>query len=595
MPKAPLYNGPQVTPGQFSGGMLSTHVADMSPIGAGLTSLGENLFRIRREEQQRAQDMQLTQALGKAREAQTTELYDPQDGLMLKEGGDLFSSVADRLDRFKQKLSSIRDSLSSDDARLTFDRASDSLFQEVNRSAQIRVGTQREKTNEQTARGFIDSDVDAVANGLTYTAPATVPSNPDGSFNFQAIDDTLYRMTLSVRDKVVNKAGGHAVPDEQVIKEESIKEQGQAALKWLDIMLANGDTKMADAFMKRYGHIIPTDKKGTAIRAVESGTVASEAQGHADGIIDYVSTGTKLTLTQQEAKANEQIAARFKDDVKMRDEVQRRVTVEFNRRQALEKGAVEDTFKDYYERLNKGEKLGKMEVELAFHTMDPRHQDLIRKMSEEKEAGKDLGKDEAKIYKYMQVAYSNDPKVREQFRTMDLTTIPGITPKEFVELRKVQIDLQQANISEQGKTEYDSIRNVHEISEDAARVAGFTDKSKEKYEFQKKLEEQVAAVQQRTGKKLVPGEVQKMADELLLKKAEGMLSRDKYLFQLTPEEIADPAGKIAWDKIPDTDKNRIRSQWQKSKGKTPEKEEIQRQYFNEVRLRQQSRGISFQK
>jgi hypothetical protein len=422
MPKAPLYNGPQVTPGQFSGGMLSTHVADMSPIGAGLTSLGENLFRIRREEQQRAQDMQLTQALGKAREAQTTELYDPQDGLMLKEGGDLFSSVADRLDRFKQKLSSIRDSLSSDDARLTFDRASDSLFQEVNRSAQIRVGTQREKTNEQTARGFIDSDVDAVANGLTYTAPATVPSNPDGSFNFQAIDDTLYRMTLSVRDKVVNKAGGHAVPDEQVIKEESIKEQGQAALKWLDIMLANGDTKMADAFMKRYGHIIPTDKKGTAIRAVESGTVASEAQGHADGIIDYVSTGTKLTLTQQEAKANEQIAARFKDDVKMRDEVQRRVTVEFNRRQALEKGAVEDTFKDYYERLNKGEKLGKMEVELAFHTMDPRHQDLIRKMSEEKEAGKDLGKDEAKIYKYMQVAYSNDPKVREQFRTMDLTT-----------------------------------------------------------------------------------------------------------------------------------------------------------------------------
>jgi hypothetical protein len=592
MPTAPLYNGPQVTPGQFSGGQLSTNVADMSAIGRGISQLGEGLGQMWEQEKRKAEDEQLTQALSKARELQTAELYDPQDGIMYKQGGDLFGIASDRLNGFRQKLSGIRETLGSVRVKSQFDRASDSLWQEYNRSVQLRVGSEREKTSEAVMDGYVRQEVNSVSTNLQNNFEATVPHKADGAPDFTAIDDSLLRIDLSVKDRVQNDPGGFPEGREAAARNLSEKKKGEAVKLYIDTALAQGKTAEAKAMVERYGDLIPLEFKPGVIKAVEAGTVADEAQQGTDDIMFAVDI-PQISLTEQEKQANALIAKRYSKDAKMRDEVQKRVTAEFNRRNALHQQSVQDSYKDYYERLNKGEKIDRLIKEPRFHTMDPAHQEMVKKFAEEKEAGKDLGKDLGKIYRFQQLAYSNDERVRDSFRTMDLAK-QGLTPKEFDELSKIQIQLQKAHLDENAKVEYESIRNVHEISEDAARVAGFADKSQEKYDFQKRLEERVREVEKRSGKKVVPEDVQKMADELLLKKAEGMLSRDKYLFQLTPEELNDPQGKIAWDKIPDADKNRIRTQWQKSKGKTPEKEDIQRFYFNEIRLRQQTRGIKFQ-
>lgn len=593
MPIAPLYNGPQIVPGQLTGGQLSTNVPDMSGVGRGLSQLGEGLGQLFEAEKRKAEDEQLTQALSKARELQTAELYDRDNGIMYKQGGDLFNIASDRLNGFREKLGGIRDSLGSVRVKSQFDRASDSLWQEYNRHVQMRVGTEREKTSDAVMDSYVRQEVSSVSTNLQNNFGATVPADSEGKIDFTDLDGSLLRIDLAVRDRVQNDPGGFPEGRDAAARNLSEKKKGAAVSIYIDQALAQGKTAAAKQMLERYGDLIPPEHKPAVIKAVEAGSVIDEAQGGTDDIMFAVDI-PQLSLTEQEKEANLLIAKRYSKDAKMRDEVQKRVTAEFNRRNGLQQQSVQESYKDYYERLNKGEKIDRLIKEPRFHTMDPAHQEMVKKFAEEREAGKDLGKDLGKIYRFQQLAYNNDERVRDAFRTMDLAK-QGLTPKEFDELSKIQIQLQKTHLDENAKVEYDSIRNVHEISEDAARVAGFANQSQEKYDFQKALEERVREVEKRSGKKVLPQDVQKMADELLLKKAEGMLSSDKYLFQLTPEELNDPQGKIAWDKIPDADKNRIRTQWQKAKGKTPEKEDIQRFYFNEIRLRQQSRGINFQK
>lgn len=565
----------------------------MSGVGRGLSQLGEGLGQLFEAEKRKAEDEQLTQALSQARQLQTAELYDPDNGIMYKQGGDLFNIASDRLNGFREKLGGIRESLGSVRVKSQFDRASDSLWQEYNRHVQMRVGTEREKTSEAVMDGYVRQEVNSVSTNLQNNFSATAPADKEGKIDFSAINDSLLRIDLAVKDRVQNDPGGFPEGREAAARNLSEKKKGAAVSIYIDQALAQRKTDAAKQMLERYADLIPPEHKPSVIKAVEAGTVIDEAQQGTDDILFAVSI-PQLTATEQEKEANRLVATRYSKDAKMRDEVQKRVTAEFNRRNELEQQSVRDSYKDYYERVNKGEKIDALAKESRFHTMDPAHQEMVKKFAEEKEAGKDLGKDLGKIYRFQQLAYSNDERVRDAFRTMDLAK-QGLTPKEFDELSKIQIQLQKAHLDDNEKVQYDSIRNVHEISEDAARVAGFADKSREKYDFQKRLEERVREVEKRSGKKVAPEEVQKMADELLLKKAEGFFSRDKYLFQLTPEELNDPSGDIAWDKIPDADKNRIRTQWQKLKGKTPEKEDIQRFYFNEIRLRQQTRGINFQK
>ena len=590
MPQAPLSNGPQVAQGSWQGGALSTNVADMSAIGRGISSLGNAAADIYRQERDKAEDQQLTQALGKARELQTSELYDLNEGIMLKQGSDLYSIASERLNGFRTKLNDIRSTLSSSRVKSQFDRASDTLWQEYNRQVQVRIGGEREKTANTTMTNYIDSESKGFGTSLSSEPEAAIPRSADGSYDFLAVDDVLYRMDLAISDRVENDPGGFPEGRNAATKTLSDKAAGKVLGAYLDIMLAKGQTDMAKQFLGRYGDRLPLDVKATAIKAVESGTIIDQAQRHTDEILQALPEGS--TLTQQKEKANEAVAQRFKSDARMRDEVQRRVNQEFARREDVDSGAIRDTFKDYYERLSSGEKIDKLSKERLFHILDPQHQELLKKKAEELTTGKDKGKDLGKLYRYEIMAKSNDPVTREMFRTLDLTK-QDLTPKEFEYVSKLQMDLQEANLSQAKDAEQKGVRTVHQIAEDTAKT--FLTKPEDRYLFQMQLEEQVQLLQERSKRTATPKEVQEIANDLLLRKAEGILSRDKYIFQLTPEQLNAPDAKIAWDKIPETDKNRIRTQWQKEKGRTPEKDEIQRQYFNEMLKRRQTRGIKCQK
>lgn len=633
MPKAPLYNGPQVTPGQLQGGMLSTNVADMSGIGRGLSQLGQGVNDIYLAEKQKAEDEQLTQSLSKARDLQTSEMYDPENGIMYKQGADLYGVAQDRLTQFKTKLNGIREGLGSTRVKQQFDRAADSLWQEYNRSVQMRIGSEREKTSNAVYSDYVRSETTATGNALSHRGThgssagsyldlgepsltgegGTVPgdfdpfalpgSTPKGGtpsapkktsptgLNLDEIDATLFRISLAVQDRVKSDPGGFPQGREAAAKDLYTKDAGKAVSEWMEILLAQGRSADAKALFERHGDLIPVEQKGSMIKAVESGVFIDDAQASADALIGEVGKNND-PLPDQEHNAIKRAEEIHKGDAKMRDEVTRRINAHYDQERHWRQGAILDTFKDYYERLNKGERFDKLFKEREFHLLDPSHQEQIKKLAEERERGKDLGEDLGKVYRYEIMAKSNDPAVREAFRTLDLTK-QNLTPKEFSKVSKLQFDLQEANLNQAKEAEQKGVRTVHQISEDTAKT--FLKDPKDRYMFQQQLEEQVRVIQQREKRPVHPDEVQKIANDLLLKKAEGYLSRDKYIFELTPEEINDPSAMIAWDKIPEQDKARIRTQWQKNKRRAPEKEEIQRQYFDELRMRQQTRGIPFQK
>ena len=607
MPTAPIYNGPQIAQGQaqFQGLNPNAIPAQMDGgLSNALGNVGKAAFAIYKEERDKADDIATQDAIARAQNKQTERLYNPQTGVMFRKGADLYENARQFADDFQKDLDEIRDSLGNDRVKQRFQRVRDSLWNEYNRSLSTHVNREIVETANTSTENFLTSTKTRALTALDVDPSTALPHKQGGEFDFTDWDMSLELMSGSIAENA--RRTGKSAPDvEKAIREHT----GEFHVQAIKLLSEKGNTAAVKAYEQRYKDQIPYQAKSTVANIVKHGTAIEEAQDWSDRILGMVMPdpnlptldGKKPTLQEQEEAANTLIKDLLKDKGKLRDDVQARVGAEFNRKQGAERQRQADNFDTYGKRIEKGEPIDALRKEFTFSDMTFQQQKLLEEIWQKKALGKDLGADQAKVYKFEAAAYSNDPATRDWFRSLDLTN-QGLTPDEFTELKKVQISLQQSYLSDQAKLDYDNIRGVHEIASDAMNSMGWKDNDEQgrkyKYQFQKRLEEEVKAVEARTKKKLIPADVQQIADELILKaavKGKYFGSNEKFMFELSSAEAASPDTKIAWGSISDDIKNRIRMQFQKTNKRMPTDEELQKVYYNEVRLKQQTRGLNFKK
>lgn len=606
MPTAPIYNGPQIAQAQGSAPNLNPNVSPDQMdggLGQGLANVGRAVSDIYKAERDKADDIAAQDAIARAQNKQTERLYNPQTGVLFRKGADLYENARKYADDFQGDLDEIRDSLGNDRVKMRFQRVRDSLWNEYNRTLSTHVQREIVETANTSTENFLRSTKNRALTALDADPTLALPQKQDGGFDFSEWDYALELMSGSIAENA--RRTGKAAPEvEKMIQEQ----EGEFHVQALKLLSQKGNTEAVKAYKERYADKIPYQAKVSVNEAVKHGTVIDESQDWTDRIIGMVTPDPMLptpegkapTLQEQEAAANTLVADLLKGKGEVRDQVQRRIAAEFNQRRRLFEERQKDTSNSYLSRIQKNESYDRLSKETDFQSIDPMQQELIHKFWKQKQ-GESLGKDEAKVYEYRATALSDNEDTREWFRTLDLTR-QGFTPDEFKELVGIQMALQQSHLSEQKKLEYDGIRSIHEIADDAMNSMGWRDNNDEgrryKYQFQKRLEEEVRAVEARTKKKVVPADVQQIADELILKaavKGKHFGTDKKFLFELTSAEAAAPDTKIAISSISEETKQRIRTQFQKSQKRLPTDEELQRVYYNEVRTRQQTRGFNFKK
>lgn len=571
-------------------------------LAQGLANVGRAGMEIYKAERDKADDIAAQDAIARAQNKQTERLYNPQTGVLFRKGADLYENARTFADDFQNDLNEIQDSLGNDRVKMRFQRVRDTLWNEYNRTLSTHVQREIVDTANTSTENFLRSTKTRALTALDNDPSLTLPQTQEGEFDFSEWDNALQLMSGSIAENA-RRTGKSAQDVEKAIQEHV----GEFHVQTIKLLSEKGNTDAVKAYKERYADQIPYQSKAAVNDAIKHGTVIDESQSWTDRILDMVTPdpfaltpeGKATTLQQQEEAANIMVADLLKGKGAVRDQVQARVSAEFNRRRQAEHEMQVDTFNSYATRVQKNEKYDRLSKEENFWRMTPQQRELVEKLWEEKAQGKDLGKDEAKVYRFLATAYSNDEATRDWFRSLDLTA-QGLTPKEFAELKTVQMHLQQANLSEQQKLEYEGIRSIHEIADDAMSSMGWKDNDENgrryRYQFQKRLEEEVKAVESRTKKKVVPADVQMISDELILKaavKGKWLGTDKKFLFELTPAEAAAPDTQIAMSSISAEVKERIRTQFQKTQKRLPTDEEIQRAYYNEVRIRQQTRGLKF--
>lgn len=164
MPTAPVA-GPQVQPGQMPGPMLNPSAATPEAFGAGIgravQNVGGALQQIYREEQEKADNLALTDAVSKAYQADTKHRYsDGQDGGMVgisvMQGDDLFANASKVAQSFQNELNGISETLTPNQ-RLRFTQATQSIRGSFESSMAIRIAQERQKKAEDVSKNAVFS------------------------------------------------------------------------------------------------------------------------------------------------------------------------------------------------------------------------------------------------------------------------------------------------------------------------------------------------------------------------------------------------------------------------------------------------------
>lgn len=164
MPTAPVA-GPQVAPGNMPGPMLNPSAATPEAFGAGLgrsiQQVGGALQQIYREEQEKADNLALTNAVSQAYKADAKHRYsDGADGglpgIAVMQGDQLFANAAKVSQSFQNELNGISEKLTPNQ-RMRFTQATQSMRGSFESSVAVRIAQERHRRADEVSRTSVNT------------------------------------------------------------------------------------------------------------------------------------------------------------------------------------------------------------------------------------------------------------------------------------------------------------------------------------------------------------------------------------------------------------------------------------------------------
>jgi hypothetical protein len=307
MPQVPDYNARQVAVRPVPDARLNVRAG---PAFAAATRLGEVSQEagagIVIEEQRKADEIALISATRKLKEATNSMLFDPKTGAMTRKGRDAFGLPEEVIPAYDKVAGEIEMELGNDRQKIAFRRVSSSMRGETDLTVQRHVSQERAAYDSEETQSAVITARDSAS--LNYNDPR--------------------RVSVEIGDQVATIQGyaARTGKGDNWARREVENAISKTHLQVIEAAQAHQDDIYASSYYKEIKGQLRGDDAEKAAKSVEDGSIRGESQR----IADEMFKGGLLRVN-----ADEEIQ-KIKDP-KLRDAVQQRVDVHFNRVDAMQR------------------------------------------------------------------------------------------------------------------------------------------------------------------------------------------------------------------------------------------------------------------
>lgn len=496
--------------------------------GAGFGAETANVLQgIFAQELQNANEVALLDARNQLSKGANDLLYNPDSGVLNMKGKDAIGAT----DTFGQKYGELVDNISSGLTRpqqAAFQRQALSMGTEYTSQVQRHVFDEQQAYDTQETVAGIEN---------AQNAAALAPDDP------RNIRNNLDVMQAMIRDHARRQGAG---PEETQFALDKYTTQFHAGI--VDALLANDQDQKAQIYFDGVKDQMNAATRVEVEKKLEVGSLAGESQRRSDAIL---ATGDDLAGMMKQVQAI--------DDPKLRDATQTRVVEGYN----LQRHAQDDAHHQLMiGLLNKIDQGGLKAIDRGtWSGLDEADRNGLEAYAKRNAVGDGEGKtDIPTFYKLMQQAGS-DP---EGFAHANLLTYASrLSRSDFERLAEYQrsiLDKKPVDAQLAG------FRTADQVINDTLRTAGIglTEKPDDKAKvatFYGMVDDKVKALEQTTGKKATPDDIQKIASDLISRSvavpATGGIYNDIHNLFFAPTQVPKRLLDLTIDDVPTADKQQI--------------------------------------
>lgn len=517
MPQVPIYNDNQVRQ-QALPGVRVQEAGNLETFGGGsvlsrpeqaLSGLNQQVTKLAEEETARANETRINEKRRLLNDWELQNVYDSKNGAIAKTGKNAFGvpqELEDSLKKFQDE--QIKD-LSTDAQRNAFQQLIDSRKGEVLKWANGHVRTNANAVEEAEYGAGIESSKERAS-----ADPKNVP-----------LETAMIKQAILKRSQQMGW-------DAEQTKQELQKHESDLHSRAINTMLTNEQTDAAVQYLNNVSPNLDPDVKNKLVKEVEEGSVRKQSQQLSDQIASQtksLSDAYEKTKDIQDSKVRDATVARLKDHFAMMK------AAENEREERISKQAF-DIIETNPSRDAIPPSVWQAMPLQARNAADAR----IRQLREGIPPTTDWN-----VY-YDQKSIASSPATRDVFLKKNLTELrPKLADAEFKELVNLQTQLRKGD-SEAEKT-LNGYRSHSAVVDSTLSAAGIkpnddfgTTDYKNSVKFRRLVDEEVLSLQSSTGRKATTGEVQQIADRLMIKRVtdKGMFwDTEQRSFELVTDDI----------------------------------------------------------
>lgn len=487
-----------------------------------LGQTGSIIAEIGKEERNKADKIQVTQAYADAVKAKNQLMYDPKSGAINKRGQDAFGVMDEYMPQFEQRMGEI-------ESRLT-DGNQKEMFKEIRIKQQMDFDGDLQRHTFKEAQEFENET-------MKYGIDA---AREDAVLNFQT-PGKVGEAVAAQKGLIANYAQSTGKSPEWLAM--ATKEAESSTHKdIMSRMLANGDDMMASTYLKTVKETLTADTLTQMEKAVEEGSLRGSSQRIVDGMIGKYGS---YSAAMKEVKNMDL-------DPKLRDATADRLRSEFTIKEQEKNKYLGNLERGAYDILDKNGGDVTQIPPTQWTQFDGSTRSALKRYADDRRSGVSAKTDIEKYYMLKELA--ENPETRNDFQKFDLMKMkPYLSETDMKKFIDAQTETKKGNNATLDGWRSDSMI-VNQAFQDMGKSPS---KDAEEFSlFSRKVEQEQVIMQDKLGRKLTNNEMQEVTDRL---KIDVITKRGTFWDTKQKLYKADPAAQLEVDidDVPPKDKAEI--------------------------------------
>lgn len=449
----------------------------------------DRVAKVAFEEKEKADDIRVQDAYAQAIKRKNERFWDPKAGVIARRGRDAAGVVDEFGPMFEKDLSDIEDTLSNAEQKAQFRNIRSRLTSEFGEGLMKHSFQESEKFADDTYKSVIENTVN------------------DAAVNF-AQDGKVGASLVTLKGAAIEYAKRKGMDAEQTRLEEGRVTSGLHRAVIDQMLSAKLDLKAKEYFDANKDAIVDKDDKKAAMDAVNEGYTRGEAQRKAGELYDSNKGNLKQALDNARKISNPDVQAATVAEIKMRH----------SEMEAIRQDSREKTFRSASLVVEQSKERPEPKV---WNSLSLEERNALDNRIKFLREGREVVTDMPTYYEVKQLA--SHPATMDQFKKTNLMLYQTkIGKTELKELIELQAGLRRGD--EKTKLKLDGIQTHAGIVDQSIRAMGINpsehkddDEAKRVANFRRMVDQEVMAIQQKTGKEVTNDEVQEVVDKLTSK------------------------------------------------------------------------------